>query len=91
MRLSISDKPTTSDEVLAVVCMQNNDPSRGRRAIAATGWDLHPPKHVLGFEQWIVAQALEQLRAVLDVTDDNAAREGRALGLYDTARACMKF
>jgi predicted ATPase/DNA-binding SARP family transcriptional activator len=75
--------------VLAVVCMQNGDPSRSRRAVAATGWDLNPPEHVLGFEHWIVAEALKRLHPILSAQDDDATLAARAHGLYDNAQACI--
>jgi predicted ATPase/class 3 adenylate cyclase len=71
---------------LAVVSFKRGDDRRARELLAASGWDRDPPFVLQNYPKAAIARALDLLRPIFDRHED-AARDGRALGAFDEARA----
>jgi predicted ATPase/class 3 adenylate cyclase len=71
---------------LAVVSFKRGDDRHARELVAASGWDLDPPFVLQNYPNSAIARALDLLHPIFDRHED-AARDGRALGAFDEARA----
>jgi predicted ATPase/class 3 adenylate cyclase len=75
--------------LLAVVLLEEGNPSDARRMTAATGWDVDPPEGLLNYKRSNVTMALVRLEPILVPAYDDAAAEGRRMGRLETARAFL--
>jgi hypothetical protein len=72
-----------------VVRLRQKNHRAAWQLFAATGWDTDPPQHIVHRISAVYALALRELQT-LDIEDNQeAAREGRALGVFGAARASL--
>jgi predicted ATPase/DNA-binding SARP family transcriptional activator len=77
--------------VLAVARAQRGDEVLGRGLLAATGWDVAPPQHLVSRERTVYALALRKLADLLPpAPDDAVGREARGRGIMETAKLYLR-
>jgi predicted ATPase/DNA-binding SARP family transcriptional activator len=77
--------------VLAVACAERGDETLARMLLAATGWDIAPPAHLVSREGTVFSLALRRLSELLPAAPDTVdATEARARGTAETARRYLR-
>jgi predicted ATPase/DNA-binding SARP family transcriptional activator len=77
--------------VLAVARALRGDEALARALLAATGWDVAPPEHLVSRERTVYALGLRKLAELLPpMPDDAVAKEARGRGIMETARLYLR-